>query len=76
MAVQIGYVGCENSGLALLVLTIISSGQVFPIHPLDVSPRITADANSKCIGSFVPQSLGPDWDLYVPFTTPNFPIAT
>lgn len=55
---------CFSSCLYKL-LTVFLSGQVFPLHPLDVSPRITADANSKCIGSFVPQSLGPNWDLCV-----------
>ncbi|KAF5331633.1 hypothetical protein D9611_007674 [Ephemerocybe angulata] len=37
-------------------------GQVFPVHPLDVTPNVVSDS-SKCIGSFVPQALGPDWDF-------------
>jgi hypothetical protein len=36
--------------------------QLFPLHPLDVNPTIASDP-SKCIGSFVPQSVLPgiDW---------------
>ncbi|THH19776.1 hypothetical protein EW146_g1452 [Bondarzewia mesenterica] len=32
------------------------SGQVYPIHPLDVSPTSLA-SNSSCVGSFVPQDI-------------------
>lgn len=39
-------------------------GQVFPLHPLDVTPA-TAGNNSTCVGSFIPTQLGPqsqfDW---------------
>ncbi|KAL0949984.1 hypothetical protein HGRIS_009998 [Hohenbuehelia grisea] len=31
-------------------------GQVFPLHPLDVSPAGLSDSNT-CVGSFVPQSV-------------------
>ncbi|KAJ7591057.1 aspartic peptidase domain-containing protein, partial [Mycena floridula] len=33
-----------------------SSGQVFPVHPLDVAPYSLSDT-STCVGSFVPQSV-------------------
>ncbi|KAK7049526.1 hypothetical protein VNI00_005557 [Paramarasmius palmivorus] len=32
------------------------NGQIFPIHPLDVSPKSTADP-SMCVGTFIPQAM-------------------
>jgi saccharopepsin len=34
----------------------LTSNQIFPIHPLDVTPTSTGDKNT-CVGSFVPQSV-------------------
>ena len=41
---------------AHLFLTIILSGQVYPLHPLDVVPTSVSDVKS-CVGSFIPQSI-------------------
>lgn len=38
------------------MLNFLDSGQVFPVHPLDVVPKSVSDTNS-CVGSFVPQSI-------------------
>lgn len=39
-------------------------GQIFPLHPLDVTPT-TAGNSSTCVGSFIPTQFGPqtqfDW---------------
>jgi len=58
-----------NLGLLFVIVTLrsgaytfIFSGQVFPIHPLDVNPSMAADP-SVCIGSFVPQSFSIGNDL-------------
>jgi len=37
-------------------------GQVFPLHPLDVSPSTALDP-STCIGSFIPQSVAVGSDI-------------
>ena len=34
----------------------LSSNQIFPIHPLDVTPTALGDPNT-CVGSFIPQSV-------------------
>jgi len=42
-------------------------GQVFPLHPLDVTP---ASDNTTCLGSFIPQAVGDgeyDWLIGVNF---------
>ena len=54
IALQIGSVIsrlCRSS-----YLTGCSSGQVFPIHPLDVTP-LSLSSRSTCVGSFVPQRI-------------------
>lgn len=33
-----------------------SSGQIFPLHPLDVVPKSSSNPNN-CMGSFVPQDI-------------------
>ncbi|KAF9534331.1 aspartic peptidase A1 [Crepidotus variabilis] len=42
------------------------AGEMFPVHPLDVSPTSTVDP-TKCVGSFVPQNfaVGNDFDWIV-----------
>jgi hypothetical protein len=37
-------------------------GQVFPLHPLDVSPTLPLDL-STCVGSFIPQSVSVGKDV-------------
>jgi len=50
--------GLSISALILSCLTgYIPSGQIVPIHPLDVTPKSLTNS-SECVGSFVPQSVG------------------
>ena len=46
-------------------LKAISSGQIFPLHPLDVTPT-TAGNSSTCVGSFIPTQFGPQTQLWDP----------
>jgi saccharopepsin len=46
------YVPCD----AEIDMALQINGEIFPLHPLDVSPKSLVDAE-KCVGSFIPQSI-------------------
>lgn len=64
MALQIGFVSYILIFIGLNSHASIS-GQVFPLHPLDVVPSTaaTTDNGTLCIGSFVPSSFSIGNDL-------------
>lgn len=60
MAFQIEFVTLTlSSGTSLKA---IFSGQILPLHPLDVTPT-TAGNNSTCVGSFIPTNPEPQTQL-------------
>jgi len=58
MALQIGLVVHNTFKISPFadVNAVIFSGQVFPVHPLDVTPADLTNP-STCVGSFVPQTI-------------------
>ena len=41
----------------LLLIDYECSGDVFPLHPLDVVSSVSSDPSDSCIGTFIPQTI-------------------
>ncbi|TFK28745.1 acid protease [Coprinopsis marcescibilis] len=58
-AISLWRVPCD----AEINLALQIGGQVFPVHPLDLVMQRSPTNTTNCIGTFIPQFLGDDWDF-------------